>query len=270
MSKAKCEYGSNKKGNEESNMKKNMVVKGKVIGAGKPLICVPIMDKTKDEVIAEAKRLVELGIEIIEWRVDAFENVNSLNAIREVLEELKPLVENTILVYTFRSKEQGGLCEMPYSKIYDLHQVAAETKIVDFIDVEYFKSDNIDKEIRTLHKMGIKVIASHHDFYETPKNDICIVLLEKMAVSGADIVKLAVMPQSEEDVLRLLSITNIFHKEYPEMPLITMSMGKLGVVSRVCGETFGSCVTFGVGKKASAPGQISLEKLQIILEALHS
>ena len=64
-------------------MKKSMVVKGKVIGKGKPLVCVPIMDKTKDEVVAEAKRLVELGIEIIEWRVDAFENVNSLNEIIE-------------------------------------------------------------------------------------------------------------------------------------------------------------------------------------------
>lgn len=246
-----------------------MVIKGKVIGSGKPLICVPIMDKKKEDIIAEAKRQIDLGTEMIEWRVDAFENVGSLNAIREVLAELKPLVKSTILLYTFRSKEQGGMCKMSYRKMYDLHQVAAETGVVDLVDVEYFKDDNVDREIRTLQRMGVKVITSHHDFYETPQDNVIFMILEQMAVSGTDIVKLAVMPQSTEDVLTLLSETNRFHKEYPQMPLITMSMGKLGAISRISGETFGSCVTFGAGKNASAPGQIPIEKLQWILETLH-
>ncbi len=253
-------------GNE---MKQEMVIKGKVIGAGKPLICVPIMDRNKADIIAEAKRLIDLGTEMIEWRVDAFENVASLNAIREVLADLKPIVKNTILLYTFRSKEQGGMCEMSYEQMYDLHQAAAETGIVDFIDVEYFKDDNVDREIRTLQRMGVKVITSHHDFYETPHDDVIFILLEQMAASGTDIVKLAVMPQCTEDVLTLLSETNRFHKEYPDLPLITMSMGKLGAVSRIAGETFGSCVTFGAGKNASAPGQIPVENLKFILETLH-
>lgn len=250
-------------------MKKQMEIKGKVIGAGKPLICVPIMDRSKEDIVAEAKRLINLGTEMIEWRVDAFENVASLNAIREVLVELKPLVKDTILLYTFRSKEQGGMCEMSYKQMYDLHQVAAETGVVDLVDVEYFKNDNVDKEIRTLQRMGVKVITSHHDFYETPQGNVIFILLEQMAASGTDIVKLAVMPQCTEDVLTLLSETNRFHKEYPEIPLITMAMEKLGAVSRISGEIFGSCVTFGAGKNASAPGQIPIEKLKLILETLH-
>ena len=245
-----------------------LTIKNRTIGVGKPLICIPIMDTTKKAIIEEAKNLIELGADMLEWRVDAFEQVTSLNAVREVLHELAPIVKDVIFLYTFRSKEQGGMCAMNYEQVYDLHQVAAESGIVDFIDVEYFKDDNVNKEIRTLQKKGVKVITSHHDFYETPSEEIMFFLLEKMAESGTDIVKLAVMPQSTEDVLKLLSETNHFHKEYPDIPLITMSMGKLGSISRVSGETFGSCITFGAGKNASAPGQIPVKRLRQILDAI--
>lgn len=245
-------------------------IKNKVIGEGKPLVCVSVMDAQKESIVAEVKHLVESGAEMVEWRVDAFEGVKSLNAVREVISALAPIVDNTILIFTFRSKEQGGQCSLESEYVYDLHQVAAETKVVDFIDVEYFYTENADVEIYNLQKMGTRVITSHHDFHETPSSDVLFMLLEQMKHSKADIVKLAMMPQSTEDVLRLLMETNHFHKRYPKQPLITMSMGKLGVVSRVCGETFGSCVTFGAGKTASAPGQIPMENLEEILSVFNN
>ena len=128
-----------------------------------------------------------------------------------------------------------------------------------------FQSENIDKEIRILQKMGAKVVTSHHDFYETPSEDVLFMLLEQMKHSHADIVKLAVMPNNTDDVLRLLEETSHFHKRYPNQPLITMSMGKMGCISRISGEVFGSCVTFGAGKTASAPGQIPYVDLREIL-----
>ena len=243
-------------------------VKNKVIGEGKPLVCVSVMDTNKEEIIAEVKRLVDNHAEMIEWRVDAFDGVESPNAVREVLSELAPLVKETILVFTFRSKEQGGQCSLRSDKVYDLHQVAAESKVVDFIDVEYFYTEDADDEIYHLQRMGTKIITSHHDFHETPSSDVLFMLLEQMKHSNADIVKLAVMPQNTDDVLKLLAETNHFHKRYPGQPLVTMSMGKLGAVSRVCGEVFGSCVTFGAGKNASAPGQVPMAKLEEILEVL--
>ena len=243
-------------------------VKNKVIGEGKPLVCVSVMDAGKTEILAEIKRLVENNIEMIEWRVDAFEGLRSPNAVREVLEEAASLVKDTIFVFTFRSKEQGGQCSLEKDMVYDLHQIAAESKVVDFIDVECFYTEDADKEIHTLQKMGTKIIASHHDFHETPSSDIIYMLLEQMKHSNADIVKLALMPQNTEDVLRILGETNHFHKRYPDQPLITMAMGKLGMISRISGETFGSCVTFGAGKNSSAPGQIEMAKLAEILEVL--
>ena len=55
------------------------------------------MPAKKEDIVSEVKRLVDCNTEMIEWRVDAFENVNSVNAVREVLNEIKTLVEETIL-----------------------------------------------------------------------------------------------------------------------------------------------------------------------------
>lgn len=246
-----------------------ITIKGHTIGEGKPLVCVPVMEKTKEGIFAEAQRLTGLGVEMIEWRVDAFESPIDMNALREVLKGLEPMLEETILVYTFRSKSQGGLIQLSQSEIFDIHQIAAETRIADFIDVEYFASKNPKKEVSILQKMGAHVIASHHDFDETPKPEVMRALLEQMNGSGADVVKLAVMPQSEADVLALLFATLLFHEKNPDKPLITMSMGALGSLSRVAGESVGSCVTFGAGKQASAPGQLPMEELNQMLKLLH-
>lgn len=250
-------------------MNKKLVIKGKVIGEGRPLVCVPIMEKGRQEILAEAKRLADVQTEMVEWRVDAFEEVNSLNAIRDVLKSLGEIFTETIFVYTFRSKAQGGLVELDEESIIDIHEVAAESKVVDLVDIEFFTSENKKSEIQKLQKMGVSIIASHHDFQQTPDKDTMGILLEKMLAGGADIVKLAVMPKTRFDVLALLEVTAEFKENYSDVPLVTMSMGAMGGISRVAGEYFGSCITFGAGAKASAPGQIASEKLGTILKILH-
>ncbi len=250
-------------------MENLLCIKGKIIGKGKPLVCVPVMESSKEEILRETRRLEEAHTEMIEWRVDAFENVESPNAIREILNEMKHIIKESILVYTFRSKNQGGCKALSAADIYDIHQVAAESDVVDFIDVEYFEAKNPQKEIARLREMGVYVIASHHDFEQTPDPEVIRMLLEQIRESGADVVKLAVMPQNMWDVLHLLEETNRFHENHPDYPLITMSMGAKGGISRVAGEFFGSCVTFGAGGQASAPGQLPVKQLEEILHILH-
>lgn len=250
-------------------MENLLCIKGKIIGKGKPLVCVPVMESSKEEILRETRRLEEAHTEMIEWRVDAFENVESPNAIREILNEMKHIIKESILVYTFRSKNQGGCKALSAADIYDIHQVAAESDVVDFIDVEYFEAKNPQKEIAMLQEMGVYVIASHHDFEQTPDPEVIRMLLEQIRESGADVVKLAVMPQNMWDVLHLLEETNRFHENHPDYPLITMSMGAKGGISRVAGEFFGSCVTFGAGGQASAPGQLPVKQLEEILHILH-
>lgn len=66
---------------------------------------------------------------------------------------------------------------------------------------------------------------------------------------NGDLPKIAVMPQCEIDVLTLLYATNEVKHKYPNNSIITMSMSGRGIISRIAGEIFGSCLTFGAAKK---------------------
>ena len=93
-------------------------------------------------------------------------------------------------------------------------------------------------------------------------------LLDYMAVHGADICKVAVMPDSRDDVVTLLDATYNM-KKYAEKPIVTMSMGREGSITRLVGELSGSAITFGSLKSASAPGQVDAFKLQAMLQIIH-
>ena len=140
---------------------------------------------------------------------------------------------------------------------------------VDIIDLEiYHDLERAKNVISMLHEAGIKVIASHHDFDKTPTRSEIMNKLSKMKELDADILKIAVMPNEIGDVARLLKITGRTSINL-EKPLITVAMGQMGIVTRIAGESFGSDITFGTVGEASAPGQIHVDDLKIILETLH-
>lgn len=246
-----------------------MKIKGTEVGTGRPLICVPVLEKTKEEVIKEVEYLVKSDADMIEWRLDAFEHYTDYNEVREILQQIAPLLKKKLFLYTFRTAKQGGVVSVDRETLNDLHDLAAESECVDLIDLEFFEEEHAAKRIREIQKKGKKVVASHHDLEGTPQIDVMRMLLDHMCEGGADIVKLVVTPKTTEDVLRLLAVTSEFHSENQETPIITVSMGKLGAVSRVSGETFGSCVTFASHGKKSAPGQFQLEEMQQTLAMLH-
>lgn len=247
----------------------SIMVKDLEIGDGRPMICVPVMEKTKEAIIEEIAYLSQSQADMIEWRVDAFDSFSDFNAVREILEGAAPFLEKKLFLYTFRTKMQGGQAQPEHEMLNDLHDLAAEAQCVDFVDLEYFAEERPQRRIRELRKNGVRVIASHHDFEETPEPEVMKMLLEKMCAGGADIVKLAVMPKTKKDVLNLLEVTAEFKEMNPDTPVITMSMGSLGSISRLCGETFGSCVTFGAHKRASAPGQFEMDGLSDTLNIIH-
>ena len=138
------------------------------------------------------------------------------------------------------------------------------------MDVEIFTGDDIVKKIIDgAHAAGVKVVASNHDFFKTPAKADIIYRLRKMQDMNADIPKIAVMPQNKKDVLTLLAATEEMTTNYADRPIITMSMAGTGVISRLCGEVFGSSMTFGAAKKASAPGQMGVNDLSTVLDLLH-
>ncbi len=244
-------------------------IKNRTFGEGRPLVCVPVTERDRAGILREMAFLASSRADIIEWRVDFFEGYADCNAVRDVLAEAAPLLGEKLLLFTFRSGRQGGEASADEKQLTDLGDLAAESGCVDLIDLEFFEAEHPVRRIRRLQEQGLCVIASHHDFEGTPEPEVMHMLMERMCMGGADIVKLAVMPQTLSDVLNLLGVTAEFAEQHPGTPVITMSMGRLGAVSRLCGETFGSCVTFGAHEKPSAPGQFEMNRLMDMLETIH-
>lgn len=240
------------------------------IGAGAPKIIVPIVGVTKEDILNEAKTFDSIPVDVVEWRVDWFEHVFEFDKVEDVLKDLRNVLGNIPLLLTFRTKKEGGEKAIDTKDYKELNLRAAKTGYVDFIDVEIFTGDDVVREIiDSAHAAGVKVIASNHDFFKTPAKSDIIYRLRKMQDMGADIPKIAVMPQSRRDVLTLLCATEEMVTDYADRPIITMSMAGTGVISRLCGEVFGSSMTFGAAKKASAPGQMGVNDLNTVLDLLH-
>ena len=152
-----------------------------------------------------------------------------------------------------------------------LNTAVAQSGDADAVDVEIFSGDYVvAKNIEAIHAAGKVVVGSNHDFHKTPSQADLIYRMRKMQDMGADLPKIAVMPQSKADVLTLLSATEEMSRCYADRPIITMSMSAVGVLSRLCGEVFGSTMTFGTVGRASAPGQIPVEQLNSATGIIHN
>lgn len=245
-------------------------VRGVRIGEGVPKICVPIVGKTKEEILAAAKSFENVKKDVVEFRVDWFEGVFDFAQVENVLKELREILKNTPILFTFRTSKEGGEKEIEPEVYVELNKRAAATGLIDLVDVEAFTGDAFVKEvIDAAHESGVVVVASNHDFDKTADKEEIVKRLRKMQELDADIPKIAVMPQNKKDVLTLLSATEEMASEYADRPIITMSMAGTGLISRLCGEVFGSALTFGAVGKASAPGQMNAEDLNKILTLIH-
>lgn len=244
-------------------------VKDIVIGKGKPKICIPIVGKTDKEILIQAKSISLLEFDIVELRIDHYRDVLEYNQLLNLLKQLRTIINRPIL-FTYRSLKEGGQIQLSNEQYKEIIQIVCESQLVDLVDIE-LESGNIlvYQLVEIAHKYNIKVIMSNHDFDKTPHKQELIDRLERMEAFGADICKIAVMPQSKQDVIRLLEVTSIMSDRL-SIPLITMSMGQLGVISRISGELFGSSVTFACAEVASAPGQISVNDMNKLLEVLHN
>jgi 3-dehydroquinate dehydratase-1 len=243
------------------------------IGSGIPKICAPIVGKTLEDVLSQAKALRSLPVDLCEWRIDhlslSLSDPDAKAAVAEMLPSLREALGELPLLVTFRTQAEGGEQSASPQAYSDLLCSLSATGQIDLVDVELSQGHSVFQTILDCaHGNGVKVVASNHDFHATPAKEEITARLSKMEEWGADIAKIAVMPQSAADVTSLLSATYDRH-QISHIPLITMSMSGLGMFSRVVGELYGSSVTFGSAAAASAPGQIEVTQLRQDLLRIH-
>ena len=247
-----------------------ITIRGYTIGEGRPKVILPIVEPAETAILEKAAEFSTLRTDCVEWRVDLFEGAKDLGAISQCLAKLRVALKDKLLLVTFRTKAEGGNVELSHEAyLHFIHTVLA-TDCADLIDIEFFTAGtDLPALIEDAHTAGAVVVCSSHDFQKTPSRSELVSRMVQMQQAGADLPKLAVMPQNRTDVLELLAATAEMADQHPETPVITMSMGALGAVSRLSGEAFGSAMTFANPGRASAPGQVSLDVVNPVLDALH-
>lgn len=242
-------------------------IRNVVFGEGIPKICIPLTDTNFEELKKSVEVMKSAPFDLVEWRADFYQDIVEPQFRFQAMTYLREQLGETPILFTVRTSVEGGKLEIETEDYVSLLTSASESGLVDIIDVELSRGDDVMSAIRdAAHENGAKIVGSLHDFSATPSKERMVHHLCQMQQLGADIVKYAVTPQCARDVLTLLDATLTMHEEHRETPVVTMSMGGQGAVSRVCGSVFGSCITFGTAGKSSAPGQLPADLLSTFIK----
>lgn len=233
-------------------------IRGIQFGGAKPLFCIPLVPADLNSLTDEARVAMQLEPDLVEWRADFFRDATP-DALVGAARRLRDLILDTPLIFTLRVRHEGGAQDQSQPLRSRLIDAVLRSGAVDVIDLELAnEAQFLDPLMASARERGVRVLLAMHNFSETPSNAALLGRIREMESLGADIAKVAVMPQSHDDVLRVFQVTSAAHREFPHLPLVTMAMGSMGVVSRVAGFLYGSAMAFAVGQTASAPGQIPI------------
>ena len=246
---------------------KHIELGGKPIAGGKfPLICTPLVGRTFDKLMAELDVVLHKKPDMLEWRVDFFEQIGDSTAVIATATAIKNKAGSIPLLFTRRSIIEGGeKIALTEAQVIALYKKVCASNCIDLIDYEMANDPaNISQVRASACDSGVLLVLSFHNFSFTPGLET---LASKFLLAdqlGADVAKVAVMPRNLDDVLTLLTATRDASKKL-RIPLISMSMGPLGAITRMIGGVFGSALSFAVGAAASAPGQVPIEDLNTVL-----
>lgn len=219
-----------------------------------------------------SKKAAKKGADILEIRLDLL-GIRDLERAAEIIREIKSEARLPVIA-TNRSRAEGGKWEGAEEDRTELLMGLLKSPFslkdgLDAVDIELSASrEERDKVIKAAKDHGKTVIVSSHYFSKTPSPREMKAILEEMFLAGADIAKLAVMPQSMEDVLNLLRVTLDFRNA--EKSICTIAMGKPGKHTRVVAPLYGSVLTYASVESgaAAAPGQLPIDEVKKIMEML--
>ena len=256
-----------------------------ILKPGRPKVAVPLVSQHPAEIIEECEGLKDMPCDMVEWRADfylsAIEDIDShlsdkhgyLDMVK-ILDDVNYIVDEKPLIFTVRSKGQGGQVQLTKSQLESVYGLAAETQLVDIIDIELTDANGevdvkwIRHQIDEAHRHGVKVMLSHHDMSATPQAGKMVETVKSMYMLGADICKFAATAVDKKDAESLLKAAAFLTKNNIG-PIIMIAMGEEGVASRVAAGRYGSCITFAAGKGNSAPGQVDTYTMKKWLDSYY-
>ncbi len=238
------------------------------VGEGRVKIAASLCSPTPEGLLEEAGRVAAAGVDIAEWRADHLLSARPEAPLRELPAALRDRLGTTPLLLTVRSAEEGGEVILDDAAYATAVSALLDDGAGDAVDLELARGSVLPRLIDRARGTGARVLVSSHDVTGTPPAAEMTDRLAVMAATGADVVKIAVTARDPLDVIALLEATCTADQEL-DVPVVTMAMGPVGLVSRLCGEVFGSALTFGSVDRASAPGQIDVARLRDVVGLVH-
>ncbi|MDO4721543.1 MAG: type I 3-dehydroquinate dehydratase [Peptostreptococcaceae bacterium] len=251
-----------------------------VLGEGEAKICVPIVEEREEAILAAAEKAALSGADCIEWRMDFYRaDLSGSPAGREEPEifagiagRIRERIGETPLLLTLRSEDQGGRSSLSKESLLRFQEqliACLQRGEADILDVEHPFRQARGEAYRILARKakekGIYLLLSQHFCSGTPSEEEIEAYLRQAHEGEADIVKLAVMPHSKEEVRRLKCTVKRFCAEKDRKPMIIIAMSDIGRESRIFPRRFFSDLTFACIGKPSAPGQVELSELKTLL-----
>ncbi len=247
-----------------------VTIRSTVIGGPDLLVCMPLVAPDEKGLVEQARTTRQHKPDLLEWRVDAFDAGLDHDICQDALTALRDVVGELPLIVTCRSHEEGGLTSIPAAKRENLFMSAIQSGQADLIDMELSNDAAFIRNIqKAAQNAGLQLILSYHNFDSTPDQGAIIDTLFQAREAGADIAKVAVMPQEFGDVLTLMGAALKARKKGLKIPMIAISMGTLGSLTRLAGKLFGSDITFAGSETTSAPGQLPVQLLRQAMDALN-
>ena len=240
-------------------------VKGVKLGDGIVKICYPVTSSTAEEILDEFNYVKDQPCDIIEWRVDFYEDAHDKEKVFDLLAKIRKTIgDDKVLMFVVRTADEGSAKSFERNYYYELINTAIESGLIDIIDIEYYSGHSHYYEaIENAKKHGVVTIGSVHIYKGTP-NAVEMADIIDMIQGRADIAKLAVLSSNQKDTERVIEAGKILmeYKEakYPS-PFILIAMGEEGRETRRTDRYFGSCLSYCKGRDSLSPGQIPLDEL---------
>lgn len=231
----------------------------------KPILCISIMEKTQAEIVQLAEHMSKTPTDMVEWRMDFFQEKDSLEKLKECLIELRNHLYTKQLLLTMRVQGEGGHQVWNQGKLcLYLDFLTQNTQLYDGVDIELSTLKQISIEERELFISQLKndhkfLIGSYHQFQGMEDATAILNRCIEIGKLPVDIVKVAYLPESVEEVERFVEISTRV-KLPEEMKKVMIAMSDLGKELRIRPEITGSAIAYCSYQKETTLGQISMEE----------
>ncbi|MDR1302828.1 MAG: type I 3-dehydroquinate dehydratase [Treponema sp.] len=215
-------------------------------------ICLCLTGKTLSQDVALLEKYRKY-VDLVELRADCLEADERL-----LIRRFPPMVDLPVILTIRREQDGGQFIGGEGSRISLLSKALAFADAdrrhnFAYVDMEeYLNVPSLEEAARTF---GTRIIRSYHNIEGVDDN--LVERLQGLRHIGDELVKVAVMPHSLEDVVRLFSVG----RETMDMDKILLGMGNFGIPTRILAEHLGSQISYTTVQgdpdlPAAAPGQL--------------